>query len=57
MQFADVAVTHRPGVVDGQVGLECEVFEELGFHIPAHVQVVVNRFILIVRQLVFQVVC
>ena len=57
VQFADVAVTHRPGVVDGQVSLECEVFEELGFHISAHVQVVVDRFVLIVFQLVFQVVC
>ena len=50
-----VAAAHRKGLVGRKVGLECEVFEELGFHITADVDVVRDRLVLVVVQDVIQV--
>ena len=50
-----VAAAHRKGLVGRKVGLECEVFEELGFHITADVDVVRDRLVLVVVEDVIQV--
>ena len=50
-----VTAAHRKGLVGRKVGLECEVFEELGFHITADVDVVRDRLVLVVVQDVIQV--
>ena len=51
-----IAFAHRKSFIHGDISTEREIFQEFGFYITAHVQVVVDRLILIVLKLLDQVV-
>ena len=52
-----VAIADGKRFIDSQIGVKSEIFQEFSLDITAHVQVVIDRLILIGLQLIKDIVC
>lgn len=57
VKFIVVAIADGKRFVDSQIGVKRKILQEFSFNITSHVQVVIDRLILVIFQLIQNIIC